>query len=222
MNILLLGPPGAGKGTQAKYICEYFHIPQISTGEMLRAAVRSQSPLGLEVKNILEKGELVSDQIVIELVKKRLEETDVEHGFLFDGFPRTLPQAHALVEAEIFLDCVIEIQVSDESLIKRLSGRRVHLASGRTYHTEFHPPKVAEKDDLTGEALVQREDDKEATIRDRLAVYHRQTLPLIEFYRNIPGLSFLTIDGDQPIEEVRKILLDWIFEKFFKHPGIES
>ncbi|MEN9464881.1 MAG: hypothetical protein RL217_1062 [Pseudomonadota bacterium] len=185
MRVILLGAPGAGKGTQAQYICEKFAIPQISTGDMLRAAVKAGTELGLKVKHIMETGGLVSDDIIIGLVKERITQKDCVNGFLFDGFPRTIPQAQAMLDAGVEIDHVVEIDVADEEIVKRLSGRRVHSASGRTYHVIYNPPKVADKDDQTGEALVQREDDKEETVRKRLAVYHDQTKPLVNFYKDL-------------------------------------
>jgi adenylate kinase len=185
MRIVLLGCPGAGKGTQSRLITEHFHIPQISTGDMLRLEIASNTPLGKEVKEILAKGQLVSDNLMIELVKKRLQEPDCQKGFLLDGFPRTLKQAEALTDAGITLDYVIELSVSDEALIKRLSGRRIHPASGRVYHVDYQPPKNPNRDDLTGEPLIQRPDDHEETIRKRLSVYHEQTEPLIAYYLHI-------------------------------------
>lgn len=184
MRIILLGPPGAGKGTQAKFIMASYAIPQISTGDMLRAAVKAESPLGLKVKDIMASGGLVSDDIIISLVKERIALEDCKNGFLFDGFPRTIPQAEALSAAGVQIDFVLEISVEDEQIVKRLSGRRVHSDSGRTYHVDFHPPKVSGKDDVTGEPLVQRDDDKEETVRKRLAVYHEQTAPLVDFYKS--------------------------------------
>ncbi len=185
MRILLLGPPGAGKGTQAKFICQQLQIPQISTGDMLRAAIAEGSKLGLQVKSVLAAGELVSDEIIIALVKERIAKADCQDGFLFDGFPRTIPQSQALQEAGVTLDLVIEINVPDEVIINRLAGRRVHLASGRTYHVEHKPPLNPGQDDETGESLIQREDDKEETICQRLAVYHQQTEPLVKFYKKL-------------------------------------
>ena len=182
MKLILLGAPGAGKGTQANYIKEKYGIPQISTGDMLRAAVKAGTPLGLEAKKIMDAGNLVSDDIIINLVKERIKEADCANGFLFDGFPRTIPQAEAMKQAGVQIDYVVEIDVADEEIIKRMSGRRVHLASGRTYHVVFNPPKVAGKDDVTGEDLVQREDDQEETVKKRLTVYHDQTKPLVEYY----------------------------------------
>lgn len=182
MKLILLGGPGAGKGTQAAFITEKFGIPQISTGDMLRTAVKTGSPIGLEAKRIMDAGGLVSDDIILGLVAERLKQSDCAKGFLFDGFPRTLPQAEALRAQGLELDYVLEIDVSDEEIIRRMSGRRVHPGSGRTYHVVFNPPKVDGKDDITGEALIQRDDDKEETVRKRLSVYHSQTRPLIEYY----------------------------------------
>lgn len=182
MRLILLGPPGAGKGTQAAFITEKFGIPQISTGDMLRAAVKAQTPLGIEAKKIMDAGGLVSDDIIIGLVKDRLTQPDCEHGYLFDGFPRTIPQADALKHAGIRLDYVIEIVVPEENIIERMSGRRVHPASGRSYHVTFNPPKTPDVDDVTGEPLVQRDDDREETVAKRLAVYREQTRPLVDYY----------------------------------------
>jgi len=182
MRLILLGAPGAGKGTQAKFICEKYSIPQISTGDMLRAAVKEGTPLGIEAKKIMDSGGLVSDEIIIGLVKDRLMQPDCIKGYLFDGFPRTIPQAQAMKDSGVPIDYVIEIDVPFDAIIERMSGRRVHVASGRTYHVRFNPPKVEGKDDLTGEELIQRDDDKEATVRKRLDVYGAQTKPLIEYY----------------------------------------
>lgn len=182
MKLILLGAPGAGKGTQANFIKEKYGIPQISTGDMLRAAVKAGSPLGVAAKKIMDAGGLVSDEIIINLVKERIKEKDCEKGFLFDGFPRTLPQAEAMKQAGVEIDFVVEIDVADSEIVQRMSGRRVHTASGRTYHIKFNPPKVAGKDDVTGEDLVQRPDDVEETVKKRLGVYHDQTLPLVEYY----------------------------------------
>ncbi|MDR1229566.1 MAG: adenylate kinase [Azoarcus sp.] len=183
MRLILLGPPGAGKGTQANYIKEKLGIPQISTGDMLRAAVREGAPLGLEAKKVMDAGQLVSDDIIVRLVKDRLKQDDCKAGYLFDGFPRTIPQAEALKEAGIQIDIVLEIGVPDNEIIDRISGRRTHPASGRTYHIRYNPPKTENKDDITGDTLVQRDDDREETVRKRLEVYHAQTEPLVEFYR---------------------------------------
>ena len=182
MNVILLGGPGAGKGTQSGFINKRYHIPQISTGDMLRSAIKAGTELGIAAKKVMDSGQLVSDDIIIGLVKERILEKDCVNGFLFDGFPRTLAQANALVEANINIDAVVEIDVPDEEIIKRMSGRRVHLASGRSYHIVFNPPQVEGKDDVTGEDLVQRDDDTAETVRSRLAVYHEQTAPLIGFY----------------------------------------
>ncbi|AEC19229.1 adenylate kinase [Pusillimonas sp. T7-7] len=182
MRLILLGPPGAGKGTQAAFITEKFGIPQISTGDMLRAAVKAQTPLGLEAKKIMDTGGLVSDDIIIGLVRDRLKQPDCHDGYLFDGFPRTIPQADALKDAGVKLDFVVEIVVPEENIIERMSGRRVHPASGRSYHTVFNPPKTPDVDDISGEPLVQRDDDKEETVRNRLAVYREQTRPLVDYY----------------------------------------
>lgn len=184
MRLILLGAPGAGKGTQAQFICEKYGIPQISTGDMLRAAVKEGTELGLKVKEIMETGGLVSDDLIISLVKERIAQDDCKAGFLFDGFPRTIPQADAMKDAGVQLDHVVEIAVEDEEIIKRMSGRRVHPASGRTYHVVFNPPKVEGKDDETGEDLIQREDDQEETVRHRLSVYHEQTAPLVDYYKS--------------------------------------
>ncbi len=182
MRLILLGAPGAGKGTQANFICKRFGIPQISTGDMLRAAVKAGTALGVAAKKVMDSGGLVSDDIIIGLVKERITQADCANGFLFDGFPRTIPQADAMKEAGVKLDLVLEIDVPDEAIIERMSGRRVHMASGRSYHLKFNPPKVAGKDDLTGEALIQRDDDSEETVRNRLAVYKSQTRPLVDYY----------------------------------------
>lgn len=182
MRVILLGGPGAGKGTQANFIKERYNIPQISTGDMLRAAVKEGTPLGIEAKKVMDAGGLVSDDIILGLVKERIARDDCANGFLLDGFPRTIAQAEALKEQGVNVDAVVEIDVDDEEIIRRMSGRRVHLASGRTYHVAFNPPKVEGKDDVTGEELIQRDDDQEETVRKRLAVYHEQTAPLIEYY----------------------------------------
>ncbi|MGM0520480.1 MAG: adenylate kinase [Pseudomonadota bacterium] len=183
MRLILLGAPGAGKGTQAQFICEQYNIPQISTGDMLRAAIKEGSELGLKVKEIMNTGGLVSDDIIIDLVKERIGQPDCDNGFLFDGFPRTIPQADAMKEAGVKLDHVLEIAVPDEEIVNRLAGRRVHPASGRVYHVEHNPPKEVGKDDVTGEPLIQRDDDQESTVRNRLAVYHEQTAPLVDYYQ---------------------------------------
>lgn len=182
MRLILLGPPGAGKGTQAKFICEKYGIPQISTGDMLRAAIKAGTPLGIEARKVIDAGRLVSDDIIIGLVRDRLSQEDCRAGYLFDGFPRTLPQAEAIKTAGVAVDFVLEIDVPDAEIVERMSGRRVHLASGRTYHVRFNPPKVEGKDDVTGEPLIQRDDDKQETVLKRLDVYHSQTRPLVEYY----------------------------------------
>jgi adenylate kinase len=199
MRLILLGAPGAGKGTQATQICQKYAIPQISTGDMLRAAVKAGTPLGLAAKKVMDSGALVSDDIIIGLVKERITQPDCAKGFLFDGFPRTIPQAEAMKSAGVRLDVVLEIDVPDEAIIERMSGRRAHLPSGRTYHLKFNPPKVAGKDDLTGEDLVQREDDKEATVRKRLQVYQSQTRPLVDYY------SAWAASGDPHAPRYRRI-----------------
>jgi adenylate kinase len=212
MRIILLGAPGAGKGTQAQYIVEKFGIPQISTGDMLRAAIKAESPLGLKVKSVMESGGLVTDEIIIDLVKDRIAQDDCVKGFLFDGFPRTIPQAEAMVEAGVDIDHVVEIDVADEDIVARLGGRRVHADSGRVYHTIYNPPKVAGKDDITGEDLIQREDDNEATVRNRLGIYHEQTKPLVEFYRGRTGNNaavYSHIAGVGSVEDIR----DQVFAK---------
>jgi adenylate kinase len=182
MRLILLGPPGAGKGTQAGYITEAYGIPQISTGDMLRAAIKAGTKLGLAAKKVMDAGNLVSDDIIIALVRERLAASDCAKGYLFDGFPRTIPQADAMRKADVGVDYVLEIDVPDAAIVERMGGRRVHLASGRTYHVRFNPPKVAGMDDVTGEGLVQRDDDKEETVKKRLSVYHAQTKPLVEYY----------------------------------------
>lgn len=183
MKVILLGAPGAGKGTQATFICQKFTIPKIATGDMLRAAVKKQTEIGKQAAEIMAKGQLVPDTIVIEMVRERLQEPDCQRGYLFDGFPRTVPQAEALLAAQVHVDCVLEIAVPDAEIIQRLSGRWVHPASGRVYHTEYNPPKVAERDDETGDPLVQRDDDKKDTVLKRLTVYHQTTQPLVEWYQ---------------------------------------
>ncbi len=209
MRLILLGGPGAGKGTQAKFITEKYGIPQISTGDMLRQAVKEGTQLGLEAKKYMDAGELVPDDVIIGLVKERITQPDCEKGFLFDGFPRTIPQAEAMKEAGVQIDYVVEIAVPDEEIIKRMSGRRVHLPSGRTYHVIFNPPKVEGKDDVTGEPLVQREDDKEETVRKRLEIYHAQTEPLVDFYKDWEDTGdpnaphYVRIDGVGTVEEIR-------------------
>jgi len=209
MRLILLGPPGAGKGTQANYIKEKYGIPQISTGDMLRAAVTAGTELGIAAKKIMDAGGLVSDDIIIGLVRDRIMQPDCVKGFLFDGFPRTIAQADALKDAGVPIDFVVEIDVADEEIIKRMSGRRVHMASGRTYHVVFNPPKMADKDDETGEDLIQRDDDKEETVKKRLDVYHSQTKPLVKYYsdwaaKGAPGAPrYVNISGTGKVEEIR-------------------
>jgi len=210
MRLILLGPPGAGKGTQAQFICDTLGIPQISTGDMLRAAVAAKSELGLQVKQVMDEGGLVSDEIIIALVKERIGQDDCAGGFLFDGFPRTIVQAEALIDASVDLDCVVEIQVPDEEIVSRLAGRRVHPGSGRVYHLKFNPPAVEGKDDETGEDLIQRDDDTEATVRDRLAVYHRQTHPLVEFYTARAEqkiLRYIGVSGVGSVDDIKGTIL---------------
>lgn len=210
MRLILLGGPGAGKGTQANFITEEYGIPQISTGDMLRAAVKAGTPMGLEAKKIMDAGGLVSDEIIIGIVKDRLAEDDCKEGYLLDGFPRTLPQADAMKENGIDIDYVVEIAVDDTEIIKRMSGRRVHLSSGRTYHVIYNPPKQKNTDDVTGEALIQREDDQEETVKKRLDVYHEQTEPLVTYYsdwadagsKNAP--QYIKIDGIGKVEEIKE------------------
>ncbi|MDT8429453.1 MAG: adenylate kinase [Pseudomonadales bacterium] len=209
MRVILLGAPGAGKGTQAHFITSKLGIPQISTGDMLRAAVKAGSPLGQKVKQIMAEGGLVADDIIIALVKERIEDADCQKGFLLDGFPRTIPQAQAMVDAGILIDVVIDINVPDEEIIKRLSGRRVHPASGRVYHIEYNPPQEPGKDDITGETLIQRDDDKEETVRKRLKVYHEQSKPLVDFYQKMAAqgkvaIKVELIDGQEDVELVRE------------------
>ncbi|MFQ5660492.1 MAG: adenylate kinase [Gammaproteobacteria bacterium] len=213
MRIILLGPPGAGKGTQANFIKDEFSIPQISTGDMLRSAVKAGTPLGVEAKKVMDAGELVSDELILELVKQRIAEDDCQMGYLFDGFPRTIVQAEGMDKAGIHVDYVVELQADDEEIIHRMSGRRVHPPSGRTYHIVFNPPREPDKDDMTGEPLIQRDDDREETVRNRLKVYHQQTAPLIEYYsgpirgneKNIP--EYLQINGMRDINEVRESII---------------
>lgn len=210
MRIILLGAPGAGKGTQAKFLTAYYHIPQISTGDMLRYAVSQGTPVGLQAKALMDSGQLISDKVIIELVEARIQQPDCINGFLFDGFPRTLPQAEAIRANGILIDFVIEIKVEDDEIVKRLSGRRIHLGSGRIYHILYNPPKIPNKDDVTGEELIQRKDDTEATVRERLRIYHQQTKPLLCYYkewqdRGDPGAPcYISINGYADVEEVRR------------------
>ena len=204
MRIILLGAPGAGKGTQASFLCEQYGIPQISTGDMLRSAVAEGSELGKRAKSIMDAGGLVSDGIIIGLVKDRIEQPDCNAGCLFDGFPRTIPQAQAMVDADISIDHVVEIDVDDEEIVGRLSGRRVHPGSGRVYHTQHNPPSVDGVDDLTSEPLIQRDDDREETVRKRLAVYHEQTRPLVDFYKTLDGPQYHSVKGVGSVEDISK------------------
>lgn len=206
MRVILLGAPGAGKGTQAQFICQRFDIPQISTGDMLRAAIKAGTELGKQVKEVMDTGGLVSDELIIGLISERIAQDDCANGFLLDGFPRTIPQAEALVAAQITIDHVLEIAVDDEEIVGRISGRRVHPGSGRTYHLEHNPPKQAGQDDVTGEELIQREDDKEETVRKRLQVYHTQTKPLVEFYQKLSATHGVPkcsrVEGVGSVEEI--------------------
>jgi len=209
MRLILLGPPGAGKGTQAAFICQKFGIPQVSTGDMLRAAMKAGTGMGLAVKKVMDSGVLVSDDIIIGLVKQRIAQPDCANGFLFDGFPRTIPQAEAMKTTGVAIDAVLEIDVPDAAIIERMSGRRVHPASGRTYHLSFNPPKVAGQDDITGEALVQRDDDREETVRKRLVVYQGETRPLIAYYEQWAASGdsraprLCRISGTGSVDEIR-------------------
>ncbi len=213
MRLILLGPPGAGKGTQAKFICERFDIPQISTGDMLRAAIAAGTELGKAAKKVMDAGELVSDDIIIGLVKERIAQPDCANGFLFDGFPRTQAQAEATTAAGVVIDAVVEIDVPDNEIVKRLSGRRIHQPSGRTYHVEYNPPKIEGKDDETGESLIQRDDDREETIRNRLEQYHKQTQVLTEYYGNMAGQGeapppqYIRVDGTQSIDAIKSEII---------------
>jgi adenylate kinase len=214
MRLILLGAPGAGKGTQAAFICQKYGIPQISTGDMLRAAVKAGSPLGLAARKVMESGALVSDEIIIGLVKERIAQPDCANGFLFDGFPRTIPQADAMKAAGVKLDYVLEIDVPFEAIVERMSGRRSHPASGRTYHVKFNPPKVQGCDDITGEPLIQREDDKEETVKKRLEVYSEQTRPLVEYYSRwaktdpVSAPKYRMINGTGTVEEIKARALE--------------
>ena len=213
MKILLLGPPGAGKGTQAKFVCEHLRIPQISTGDMLRAAVEAETEVGLQAKAIMDRGDFVSDEIMLAIVKARLAEPDCQNGFLLDGFPRTLAQAEGMLDAGITIDIVLELVVSEDELVERIVGRLVHPASGRVYHRQYNPPKVDGKDDVTGGALIQREDDNEEVIRKRLAIYNEKTAPLVRFYQSLAQQGgahaprLVQIDGQGDLEEIRAQVL---------------
>lgn len=221
MRVILLGGPGAGKGTQASFIKEKFRIPQISTGDMLRVAVKERTPLGLKAQEVMESGGLVPDEIILGLVRDRIAQDDCRDGFLLDGFPRTILQAERLKDLGFRIDCVVEIDVDDEEIIRRMSGRRVHPASGRTYHVEFNPPRVQGRDDETGDPLVQRNDDREETVRERLSVYHRQTEPLVRYYSELAARGgegvavYSRIDGVGRVEEIR----DRIFAALASSPG---
>ena len=209
MRIILLGPPGAGKGTQASMISKKFDIPQISTGDMLRSAIHEGTELGKSAKKIMDNGGLVSDELILNLVQARINQNDCKKGYLFDGFPRTIVQADGISKSKICIDYVIEIKVKDDEIIKRMSGRRVHLQSGRTYHIDFNPPKVEGKDDETGEQLIQRDDDQENTVRKRLDVYRRETSPLVDYYKTLSnkdnsGVNYLSIDGMKEVKDVTK------------------
>ena len=213
MKIILLGPPGAGKGTQAETLCKNFSIPHISTGNMLREAVEEETDLGLEAKALMDAGILVSDEVIVGLVEERISKADCKKGFLFDGFPRTIPQAQALVDRDILIDAVVEIHVPDQDIVERMSGRRMHPGSGRNYHVVYNPPKIDGKDDLTGEDLVQREDDKPETVKDRLMVYEKQTAPLIHFYSDISEqdeLKYVKVSGTSSPEQVSNEILSKI------------
>ena len=213
MNLIILGPPGAGKGTQAAFIASEQNIPHISTGDMLREAIKNGTELGIQAKAVMDAGNLVSDELIIELVKERISQDDCKNGFLFDGFPRTIPQAEALQENNVYINGVIELVIADEEIIKRMSGRRIHLASGRTYHVDFNPPKKPGLDDETGEELIIRKDDEPETVKDRLKVYWTQTQPLIEYYSNFKNASdfkYLTVDGTLTVEEIKNNIKDFL------------
>jgi adenylate kinase len=203
VRLILLGPPGAGKGTQAKFICENFGIPQISTGDMLRSAIKAGTALGKQAQEVMDTGQLVSDDIIMGLVRERLRQPDCKRGYLFDGFPRTIPQAEAITREGVDIDYVLEIDVPDEEIIMRVSGRRVHPGSGRVYHVKFNPPKAQGRDDVTGEPLVQREDDREDTVRKRLEVYRAQTRPLVDYYQRNAAGKYRRISGRGSVENVR-------------------
>ena len=207
MRIILLGAPGAGKGTQAQFLSEKYAIPQISTGDMLRGAVKAKTELGVQVEQVMASGGLVTDDIIIGLVKERLQYNDCAKGFLFDGFPRTIPQAQALLDAGVDINVVLEIDVTDDEIVKRLSGRRVHLDSGRVYHIDFNPPKVENRDDVTGEELIQRIDDQEKTVRSRLRLYHQQTEPLVDFYKQLEAsgmpVNIIRVNGVASVEQIK-------------------
>jgi adenylate kinase len=214
MRVILLGPPGAGKGTQAGFICARYSIPQVSTGDMLRAAVKAGTPLGLAAKRAMDAGQLVSDEIIVALVTERMKQPDCAHGYLLDGFPRTIAQAQAMQAAGLRVDVLLEIEVPDADIVERMSGRRLHLPSGRTYHVRFNPPKVAGRDDVTGEPLIQREDDREDVVLHRLQVYHSQTRAVVDYYRALADSgapdapAYLRVDGVGSVEEVRQRVFD--------------
>ena len=203
MRLILLGPPGAGKGTQAKFICENFGIPQISTGDMLRSAIKAGTALGKQAQKVMDTGQLVADDIIMGLIRERLRQNDCKRGYLFDGFPRTIPQAEAITREGVDIDYVLEIDVPDEEIVMRMSGRRVHPGSGRVYHVKFNPPKAQGRDDVTGEPLVQREDDREDTVRKRLEVYRAQTRPLVDYYQRNAAGKYRRISGRGSVEDVR-------------------
>ena len=203
MRLILLGPPGAGKGTQAKFICENFGIPQISTGDMLRSAIKAGTALGKQAQKVMDTGQLVADDIIMGLIRERLRQNDCKRGYLFDGFPRTIPQAEAITREGVDIDYVLEIDVPDEEIVMRMSGRRVHPGSGRVYHVKFNPPKAQGRDDVTGEPLVQREDDREDTVRKRLEVYRAQTRPLVDYYQRHAAGKYRRISGCGSVEDVR-------------------
>ncbi|MBC6413378.1 MAG: adenylate kinase [Chromatiales bacterium] len=210
MRVIILGAPGAGKGTQARFICEHYRVPQISTGDMLREAVAKRSAAGLQAKSYMAAGELVADSLIIDLVKERIADPDCKAGFLFDGFPRTLAQARALDTQKIAIDYVIELLVPDQVIVERIEGRRIHAASGRTYHIKYHPPKLADKDDVTGEPLIQRKDDKPEVVIQRLQNYHKQTIPMIDYYRRCAAsgnLVYDTVDGTLDIVKVQENIM---------------
>ncbi|AEG30796.1 adenylate kinase [Thiomicrospira cyclica] len=211
MKLILLGAPGAGKGTQAQFLTQHFSIPQISTGDMLRAAIAQGTELGKLAKSFMDQGKLVTDEVIIGLVKERITQADCANGFLLDGFPRTVPQADALAEAGVAIDAVVEIDVADEIIVERMSGRRCHAPSGRTYHIVYNPPKVVDCDDQTGEPLIQRDDDKPKVVLDRLKVYHQQTAPLVDYYQAAAvkneALHYIKVDGTQPIDQVQNKIL---------------
>lgn len=212
MRIILLGCPGAGKGTQAQYLSSYYNIPLISTGDMLRSATKMQTPLGLQVQQIMQQGVLVSDDIIIDLVKERISQKDCINGYLLDGFPRTIAQAQALDDAKINIDYVIEIFVPDREIVERLTGRRIHLASGRVYHVKYNPPKIADKDDITNEPLIQRNDDTENTVHDRLRIYHEKTESLVEYYKQSNNVHYVRADGIGDIKQIQQRILQGLGE----------